>query len=248
MKKLSFVCLLLLLLALLLPTLSASAQAAGNAKVFDREGMLTDAERLSLENGYGERRHGTSLYLVTSSRRLEISEVKQICSIQKGESAAVLVVDRLDATYYYEMFTFGHVDGVLSNRACDAILDDDMLHSAIKGGRIYDGAARFFTLTAARIERDWYNPGERFGGVGVSIAVGIVIALLAGGGAAFGVYLHYRKKRHGESYPLDRYAHLNLTYHEDRFVGSSVTRVRVQSSSSSGGRSGGGGGRSRGRR
>lgn len=247
MKKPAFVLLFALLLSLLLPTLGVSAESAGRVTVLDNAGMLSGVEEAALESGFGDRQHGTLFYLVTSSTPLTVSAVRSLCGIASGESAAVLVIDRQNGTYYYELFTFGHIDGVLSRRACDAILDDDTLHDAIKGGRIYDGAARFFTLTEARIERDWYDPGERFGGVGVSIAVGIVVSLLAGGGAALGVFSHYRKKRHGESYPLDRYANLSLTYHEDRFVGSAVTRVRVQSSSS-GGRGGGGGGRSRGRR
>ena len=249
MRKLKAVLLLSLLLSLLIPALSALASDVGGAAVFDRAGMLTDAEEAALEGGYGDRLHGTAFYLVTSDRALSSSEVQLLCGIDSGESAAVLVVDRAVSTYYYEMFTYGHVDGVLSDRACNAILDDGTLYSSVKSGRIYDGAARFFTVTEARIASDWYNPGERFGGIGVSIAVGITVAVLAGGGTALGVLLHYRKKRHGESYPLDRYASLSLTYHEDRFVGSSVTRVRVQSRSSGGGRGGrSGGGGSRGRR
>ena len=69
----------------------------------------------------------------------------------------------------------------------------------------------------------------------MAATIGVVVGLLAGGGAVLGVFLYYRKKQHGESYPLDRYAKLQLTEAEDRFVGSFVTRTRVQSSSSGGG-------------
>ena len=64
------------------------------------------------------------------------------------------------------------------------------------------------------------------------------------------LFLSYRKKRHGESYPLSRYANLQLTESVDHFVGSFVTRVRIQSNSGSSGGGGGGGfsGGSRGRR
>ena len=64
------------------------------------------------------------------------------------------------------------------------------------------------------------------------------------------IFLSYRKKRHGESYPLSRYANLQLTESVDHFVGSFVTRVRIQSNSGSSGGGGGGGfsGGSRGRR
>ena len=240
---------LVLMLSLLLSALSVSAQSTGRVTVFDRLGVLDDTERAALEEGFGEGRHGTAMYLLTENRRLLENEVRFLCGIDDGASAVVLVVDRAISTYSYELFTFGHVHGVLSDRACNAILDDAVLYSAIKSGRIYEGAARFFTVTEARIVRDWYEPGERYGGVGVSIAVGVVTAVLAGGGSAIGVMLHYRKRRHGASYPLDRYANLQLTCREDRFVGSAVTRVRVQSSGSGGGRGGSrGGGGSRGRR
>ena len=247
MKKSTFTLLVLLLLSLLLPTLSVSASSDGGIAVIDSAGFLLPSEKAALESSAGETLYGTAIYVLTSNRQLFASEAQSLCSIQSGESAVVLVIDRSGGTYYYEMFTFGHVDGVLSSRACDAILDDGALYSAIKSGRIYDGALRFTALVTARIESDWYAPGERFGGIGVSIAVGIIAGILVGGGSALGVYLVYRKKRHGESYPLDRYANLSLTYHEDRFVGSAVTRVRVQSRSSGGG-SRSGGGRSRGRR
>ena len=72
------------------------------------------------------------------------------------------------------------------------------------------------------------------------ILIAVVAGLLAAGGSVLGVVLFYLKKQHGVSYPLDRYAKLHLTHREDRFVGSHVTRVRVQSSNGSGGSRGGG--------
>jgi hypothetical protein len=46
---------------------------------------------------------------------------------------------------------------------------------------------------------------------------------------------------------LDRYARLQLTAREDRFVGSFVTRTRIQKNNGSRGSRGGGGGRRGGR-
>ena len=77
--------------------------------------------------------------------------------------------------------------------------------------------------------------------VALAVILGVVLGALAGGGAVLGVFLYYRKKQHGDSYPLDRYAKLHLTDAQDRFVGSYITRTRVQSNSG-----GGGGGGSRG--
>ena len=246
MKKLLTVCILtLLLLALfVVPALASS----GGVTVLDRADLLTSGEEAGLR-AYADTLHGTKFYLVTSSSRMSSSSVRSLCGLADGTSAIVLVVDHaVGGAYYYEMFAYGHADDVISRRASDAILDDSALYSAIKGGRIFDGAARFFTLTASRIDKDWFKPGERFGGIGVTIAVGIIVALLAGGGTALGVFLVYRRKLHGTVYPLDRYASLQLTYRDDRFVGSSVTRVRIQRASSGGGGKSRSGGGSRGRR
>ena len=60
----------------------------------------------------------------------------------------------------------------------------------------------------------------------------VLSGVLAGGFTALGVALSYRRKKRGSSYPLDRYAKLNLTLREDRFVGSFVTRTRIQSNNS----------------
>ena len=75
----------------------------------------------------------------------------------------------------------------------------------------------------------------------------LVISLLVAIGASVGVILKYRKKLHSESYPLDRYAKLDLNVANDNFITKTVSRVRVKDSSSSsgGGRSSGGGSRGR---
>jgi len=56
------------------------------------------------------------------------------------------------------------------------------------------------------------------------------------------VIIKYKTKQKSVSYPIDKYAKLKLSEKQDIFIGSSISKVRVQSSSggSRGGRSGGG--------
>ena len=68
--------------------------------------------------------------------------------------------------------------------------------------------------------------------VGTTIVTSLIIGAIVGIVTVVLVWLRYRKKKHGESYPLSRYADLYLTESHDRFVGSYVTRVRVQNSNS----------------
>ena len=243
MKRLKlFLSLALSLLLLALP-ISALASGEEGIEVYDRAGLLTP-EQEALLSGFRDP-HGTRLCLVTGSSQFSSSEIKRICDIGRRDSAIVLAIDRAypGATYYYEMFTYGHADKLLSQDACDAILDSEAVYYAIKNGKLFDGAAVFFSRSSEALSAVWREPTPLWQS---TLITALVVGALAGGGTALGIYLYYRKKRRGVSYPLDRYAKLQLTEANDFFVGKSVTRVRVQSSSgSSGGRGSGGGSRGR---
>lgn len=195
---------------------------------------------------------GFYLYTLQNSSDALPSEytLRSLFGIGAEESAVVLAIytKGRSADYGYAMYTLGDAYDVFSERDITSILDDDGVFSAIKGGRqIEAGALRFFALSAGHVAS--YYAQEAADGaarearaVPMAILVGVIAAILAGGGTALGVFLFYRRRRRGESYPLDRYARLDLSVRTDRFVGSFVTRTRVKSNSSGGGRSGGGGG------
>ena len=177
--------------------------------------------------------------------------IRRLFDIESGDSAVVLAIytKGRSSDYGYTMYTFGDAYDIFSDHDVDRILDDSGVFGAIKGGKqIETGATRFFELSgthvasyyAQKVADDAAREARR---VPMTILIGAVVAVLAGGGSALGVFLFYRRRRRGESYPLDRYARLSLTVRTDRFVGSFVTRTRVKSSSSGGGRGGGGGAR-----
>lgn len=240
--------LLFLIAALTLPTF------AYTVNVNDELGAMGDADRIEAE---GIDTRDVKLYLWTQQTASKDSypsnsTVRSKFAIESDEAAVVLVVRVVgrSADYYYDMYCFGEADGMFSDADVDRILDDPDVYASLKRGNVQKGAHRFFSLCAEVIEGYYAEIDHAEATKPLwSVVFGAVTGVLVGGGSVLGVVLFYRKKQHGVTYPLDRYAKLSLTHHEDRFVGSFVTRVRVQTNNSSGGgRSGGGGGGRRGGR
>lgn len=251
MKKTILFALVLLLSALLaLPAAAYTVTVQDELLLLD-ETADTAPYTISVDSTYDT--HGTALYLWcrTASSRDAVpsdSAVKGALGIGEEDSAVVLLVRLVGSTYYYDFFTYGEAYDAFSSSDVDRILDDTAVYTGIKGGNIEKGATAFFTLCAEELDAHHQKllRRERLSPL-VTVLTGVIIGLLAGGFTMLGVFLSYRRKKRGTSYPLDRYARLSLTVREDRFVGSYVTRVRVQSNNSSGGRSGGGGGHRGGR-
>lgn len=240
MKKLMFIALSLLLLAAL-----ALPAFAYTVTVRDDAGLL-DAEAEARIASSATDAHGLVFYLVTqkASTRSNIPSdhrMENICGITEDDAAVVLLVSLVDGTYYYDMYTYNGAYDMFSDSDVDAVLDATLVYNNLKAGKIEEGSIAFFEeccKISANFAEEQAKKERR--APMVALIVGAVVGALAGGGTVLGVFLYYRKKQHGESYPLDRYASLNLTESSDRFVGSFITRTRVQSSSSG---SGGGGSR-----
>ena len=242
MKKLTFLLVFLMLSLCFVLPLAADEIPATALCVYDDADLFSAEEetRLRLVPCDGE----VAYFIVTSDTAMSKQQVEKRCGIM-DLAAIVLVIEPGEQTYYYEMFTFNDAYKMVSD--ADAVLDDPTLRQAIKeDADLAGGSERFFALCANQMQA-WRR--QR---VWLCLLIAVIVALLAGGASALGVFLNYRKKRHGVSYPLSKYATLHLTESHDVFTGSHVTRVRVQSNSSSGGGGGGGSrgayGGSRGRR
>ena len=243
MKKLIYFALIIALLAA--SVLSASAHSA---TVYDDAGFLTSEEIGYLSEACDCSTNGVEFFVLTSARQMTSSQVQRRLGIDGEKDAVVLVIDKQNDAYFYEMFTYNRAHEMFSDAQVDEILDHPSVYDNIKSGKLALGIKSFLSLSQTRVTRAYEEEQAQAAREPLMIAVtALVVAMLAGGGAVLGVFLYYRRKRHGESYPLDRYAKLELTESHDRFVGSFVTRVRVQSSNSGGGGGGASGG-SRGRR
>ena len=249
-KRLFLPFVLLLAVLLLLP-----AAASGYAKIDDRAGFFSggtawNADDLT-ENGF----RCFSYYLLTdiASTYPSDREVLSRCGITREDDAVVLAVYQTsDGTYHYDIYTFGAAHEAFSDDDIDEVLDTPGVYHNIKAGEIEAGV-KAFLAACGEIETSYAAEQEKAAEhaakmeatrVPRGIAVTLIVFVIAGGIAMLVVALVYRKKVHGETYPLDRYAKLHLTREVDRFVGSYITRVRVNTNngSSGGSRSGGGGG------
>lgn len=257
MKKTLILLLSILLLAALL--LPASAHAP---KVIDKGDLLYEQVEESISAACEcKRYYGVEFYVVTAkAASYEGAErvLHESCDIGEDDNAIVLLLrcdvkssyteygTKYTGQYYYDMFTYGAAYDIFSDRDVDRILDDPEVYQNLKfpedGTDIAEGVLRFTSLCQEVIERHHEKELARQKRAPfVALLCGGIVAVLAGGGSMLGVFLFYRRKRRGASYPLDRYARLHLTHCQDTLVSNYITRVRIQSSSA-GGRSGGGGG------
>lgn len=243
-KTLFFVLTLLLLSACVLPAFAA----APTVKVIDNANRLTAEEEGVLQTALTDSKNDVLYFVVTdASRRTTYPSDQTVintCGFSNTDAAVVLWIYHDGTQYRYDMYKFGRANDLISKTAVNNILDDSDVYDNLKGGRMAAGARAFLTAADGEytkaVEKEARREATR---VPRSIGVGLLVGAVAGGIAVLIVVIVYHRKQHGEIYPLDRYARLDLTVCQDRFIGSYVTRVRVNnSSSSSGGRSGGGGG------
>jgi uncharacterized membrane protein YgcG len=250
LKKIAALALILLCLAV---CFALPLSAAESDRIYDPAEMLNTAEtaRLNTLMDQLSAEHGVELYLATYNavNRYDDFYGDDYCHRVKnlnGTDAVLLVVtyERLNATYYYDMYTYGEANYAINGKEVNYILDDYDVYENLKYGYIYDGCEAFFTLSAeaftGRVGASWGIIIFLSAGISIGIAFAVRGAVIAA----------YRKKKASVDYPLDRYAKLELTRESDAFVREYTTRSYSPRSSSGGGggsRHGGGGGHRGGR-
>ncbi len=150
----------------------------------------------------------------------------------------VLLIVEVGVNVYYEMFTYGKPNTMISDSEVNDILDSESVYNEIKYGDITSGIISFIEQSKDAINS--YRRGAK--------VIMIIIPFVAGAIAVIAVIASYKKKLKSPIYPLSKYAKMELTEHTDIFLGKSVTRTRISSSSSGSGGGGGSSGGSRGRR
>ena len=236
----------LFILTLILISSFALWASADDSRVYgEYTAFVEDVELSEMENALraAEENTGVSFRVYFSDGNPTVSEYRMLNELGMSDTddLALLLIEYVGGVYYYELFLYGEADRVINYETSDSILDDPSLYAAIKSGRVREGALRFVRLTETAISDGRSSAKTRV------IVISILISLLSGIAAVGGVYFSYKRKLKSPIYPLSKYARLSLDYHSDDFLGSSVTRTRINTSSGSG-RSGGGGGGSRGRR
>lgn len=244
MKKLVLITVLALAFAYLF---SLGASAASGSRITDDGNFLTEEEEREIELALMEAESATDMsvrvYTYSGSYYYDYTDYMEN-SPKQDLVLLVIQYDEWDDEYYYYIDTVGAPYSLITDDEIDRILDNPKVYDNIKSGNLADGILAYAPLTVTAINSH-LRPN-----IGRVLTVSVIIAVAAAFVSCLCVFLSYRKKQHSPSYPLDRYARLNLMISRDSFLTKTVTRVRVNASSSSGGgsRSGGGGGGRRGGR
>lgn len=231
MKKLSLALVFIFITASFF-TLSASA-LSDDTRIYDKAGIIEDEVRIEAALSDFEAECGIPIRLVTTvgENSYDLAELGFVY----GENLIVLEINfyNYTNTYYYYLDTFGDAYDKISDSEVDRILDADAVYDNIKGGRFADGVEAFAKLTSkaylGKLQEPMWN----------TILVSLIIASVIGAVTVASVIYTYKRKLKAPIYPLERYARLNLSSGDcsDIFIGSTVSKVRVNTSS---GRSGGG--------
>ena len=231
MKKLSLALVFIFITASFF-TLSASA-LSDDTRIYDKAGIIEDEVRIEAALSDFEAECGIPIRLVTTvgENSYDLAELGFVY----GENLIVLEINfyNYTNTYYYYLDTFGDAYDKISDSEVDRILDADAVYDNIKGGRFADGVEAFAKLTSkaylGKLQEPMWN----------TILVSLIIASVIGAVTVASVIYTYKRKLKAPIYPLERYARLNLSSGDcsDIFIGSTVSKVRVNTSS---GRSAGG--------
>lgn len=228
-----------------------SANSVENSRFIDEDNYVTSADGIKLEQRLRKAEENTGVafrvYVYEYSAYsgyVDMYDYERIVG-ESFDNLVLLVVSYEYGEYYYELFTKGSAHTGISDKEVNKILDNGEVYDNIKSGKLYEGIDSFITLAEKAALGKLRNSFKSV------FITSLIISIIVGTVATVCVALKYRKKLHSVSYPLEKYARLNLSVANDNFKNKTVTRVRVKDSSSSS-RSGGGrsfsGGGSRGRR
>ena len=250
LKRFCFkIALSIIVLVIVVSASALSVFAAETQKyVFDNADFLTDAEELALEEqakNLSERCGAKFIIACKYSNYYEGDWILQENDLSDNDDIIMLIITTSGGEYYYDLYTYGNAYSKITNVEINRVLDNSEVYPNIKGGELYMGLSAYMICAEkAYTSFLWAEFGDL-------LTVGIFAAVVTFVIATVVIISSYKKKQKSAQYPLDRYTKMDLVHSDDRYVRSSVTRVRVNSSSSGGGgrggRSGGGGGHRGGR-
>ncbi|MBQ9071521.1 MAG: TPM domain-containing protein [Clostridia bacterium] len=226
---------------------ASAAENRYNDYVIDDGGLLSYSEELEISEALADVEEATGIYVRLylhnyEYTRIDIYDYQQIAG-KSFDNLVLLVVSYEYGEYYYELFTNGSPDVDITDSEADKILDNNEVYDNIKSGNLYEGISACIPLLKTALLGTLRN------GFSEVFVPSLIIAIIVAVVACVIVIAKYNKKLHSPSYPLDKYARLDLNVSKDTFITRTVTRVRVSSPSRrSGGGGGGRGGGSRGRR
>ena len=220
----------------------ASAESEMPQVVYDNASIFTDEEISRIESYVSEIADSRARYVIGTTDtyyydREELGD--DFCranGISQHNNVILLIIDasRLP-TIYYDMYTYGKPTANISDTEVERIIYHDKVYDNLKSNKLLDGTLAFLKYA------DKAHSGHLSMPFGTVLLIAISVGVIGATIVCVFVIVKYKTKLKSASYPIDKYASLELRTKEDIFLGTSVSKVRVASSSSSG-RSGGGGG------
>lgn len=216
------------------------AVSAEEPRVYDMDSMLTqnDIERINDVALKAEAEYGCKFYIVTHSAdgRFEKyigEDFIEDNRLSYNDDILLLIItyDTVERTYYYNMYYYGLPSRRISDNEVDTILDDPDVYDNLKAGRLADGAIAFIELSGDAASMPW----------GVIVTVTVIAAIVVGVITISVITAKYKMRMRPTNYPLDKYARLELTDSDDKFIDKHVAVVVTSSGGGHGGRGGGGG-------
>ncbi len=246
LKKVSLIAVLLLFVFVF--TVSISAQGEFDVYVYDDADFLDVAEEAELNTRLYELSAETGAQVLVYLTDDSYYEGVWFCSdhgYDTSDDIILLIITEDYGTYYYDLYTYGEAYYEISNSEVDRILDHKDVYENIKAGSFLAGITGYAEASSKAYSGILWAP------VKSTLTVGIVVFVLVMLITSVSIISSYKKKLKATIYPLERYTTLDLKDSSDVFLGSSVTKVRINTSSgggrSGGSRSGGGSGHRGGR-
>jgi uncharacterized membrane protein YgcG len=224
-------------------TLFASA-ASTESRVDDRIGILTAEQEAEIDRllADAEAKAGVKFRVITSYRNEYKSESILFQGFPETSYAddvilLDLIIDKYSGEYYYDLYTYGNPNYDISGSEIDRILDGEGVYSNLKEGKYIPGIEAFCALSVKA------NNGKLRQPLWKTLLISLVIGVLVSAAVCGGVIYKYKRKLKAPSYPLDKYAslELNAALCNEMFIGSFIKKTRISSSGGSGGRRSGGG-------
>lgn len=151
----------------------------------------------------------------------------------------LLILEKYEYSGEWHCFlsTYGNGTDVISDREVDYLMRDGGIMDYTLSSNLHqmsDGIGRYLEYIEKATIKDAVPLYTR-------LWVPILLAMLGALIAFLCVFISYKRKVRSDCYPLKEFTNMDLTYSDDQFTGSTVTRRHVPRSSGSS-RSGGGGG------
>ena len=175
----------------------------------------------------------------------EDSEILNEFNLSLNADCILLVLEKYSYTGEWHCFlsTYGRGYDVISDREVEYLMRDGGIMDYTLSSDIHqmsDGIGRYLEYIEKATIKDAVPLYTR---LWIPILLGALGALIA----FLSVFISYKRKVRSDTYPLKEFTNMDLTYSDDQFTGTTVTRRHVPRSSGSS-RSGGGGGSRGGRR